>query len=1108
MVIRVYNHLVISKGFLMASSSKNVMALYLTTALASASQAGISDANAYSQAADEILKLSFNNQLVDSAEYGDVNTLKILLQAGENPNQKGDFETTALLRATYQGNLEAVKALLAYGADPNIADIGGATPLHIASREGNKQIVDLLIKSGAHINVADKEGFTPLMRASISGDDQVVKGLVKLGANLDVKNSFGETAITQATKSKNREAISVLMAQEEKLLEETIANIAVASATNPLDELVPASGSSSWSQAVSNELFGSEFMLMAIADTKNITPNNSFNLLDFGSYKTEGEAKTKLDELKNKHADVLKGLNILVVEKTSGGSTMYHINAGVVESKEAAVAKCKALIAKNVICRPTETKMMLSAMAGKAGDALGVPEKSMAEAAPAPEVSKTDLAAPAKNIEVGKADTAIKPEVKAANIIAEKKPEIKPEAKPAENIGKFNMPEKGEEKKSFFDSLLGDDSDTKLPEPKLPEVKKSEVKPEVKIEPKAVESKVVESKPVAKINNPLLQSIAPTKTTAEIKTAIKEEKQELPIIALPEVTPSKTSATKLEIPKPTPLKPEVVKETPKEVVKEVAKAEAPKPEIIKPTEAKPEPVKLAEIKLPPLPSLPTQPKELEKPVIVESIAKPAIVESVAKPAEIKVSEAKPLVTQPVKAETPEKTLPPLISFKEEKVDVEELTAPKKLSEPEIKPTPKKAEEVKLALPTPAQTTTQVAEIKSTPNKEIVYNNYTTPIEVIEAPKAVKPEYVEPPAPAIITPQAVELDNAAQNYLAGKPSMVVTKKKSTPSYTASVPNVQPSYSPPVQQPAVTSSAVISKPSYVAPTQVVVKKSSNPSHPASYNNNYYSAPLAPAPAAVAPAPVVVQNPTATPLINPAPAPQFDNSDFIDNTNKFSVANPMQTYNQQPIHEAPDSYSKELWVSVGYFTNQSSARGFWNRMTASANPIYTKYRMKTKRPVGYNGKVSAEIGPIYNSSEAANLCNQISSEGLSCKVFQSLNQSSEYSGSRNGIASSRHSNLRNDGFSYDVVGNEINSFGYNNWSIQLGSYDTQDVATNIWQNLKSQHRILDDLDYKISKPSGGGSNGKLRLRAGSFTSSESAESVCQELRRNFVSCIIVRG
>ena len=69
-----------------------------------------------------------------AASYNDRDIIKVLLDAGANPNIKhsGPFGGTTLRSALYQSSLDIIKLLLEAGADPSIDDGQGRTPLTAA----------------------------------------------------------------------------------------------------------------------------------------------------------------------------------------------------------------------------------------------------------------------------------------------------------------------------------------------------------------------------------------------------------------------------------------------------------------------------------------------------------------------------------------------------------------------------------------------------------------------------------------------------------------------------------------------------------------------------------------------------------------------------------------------------------------------------------------------------------------------------------------------------------------------------------------------------------------------------------------------------------------
>ena len=128
-----------------------------------------------------------------------------------------------VLDAAEQGDLEKVKLLLKQGHSINERNPGvkfGWTPLMAAIFQDQTNVVHYLIAAGADLNIHDCEGETALMRAMASGDEnlEVVKDLIAHGADLSAKDSMGATALSYATsdppKPRVLEAVKAAMAQQ------------------------------------------------------------------------------------------------------------------------------------------------------------------------------------------------------------------------------------------------------------------------------------------------------------------------------------------------------------------------------------------------------------------------------------------------------------------------------------------------------------------------------------------------------------------------------------------------------------------------------------------------------------------------------------------------------------------------------------------------------------------------------------------------------------------------------------------------------------------------------------------------------------------------------
>src|SRR5690606_15598562 len=106
--------------------------------------------------------------LIFAAREGDLESVKLLLEAGADVNQTSEFGWTALLTATQNRYYRLGKYLLEQGADPNIANKNGWNPLYIATDNRNieggdyptrkpdmdhLEYIELLLEHGADPNL-------------------------------------------------------------------------------------------------------------------------------------------------------------------------------------------------------------------------------------------------------------------------------------------------------------------------------------------------------------------------------------------------------------------------------------------------------------------------------------------------------------------------------------------------------------------------------------------------------------------------------------------------------------------------------------------------------------------------------------------------------------------------------------------------------------------------------------------------------------------------------------------------------------------------------------------------------------------------------------------
>ena len=105
---------------------------------------------AINQVVLETLQKIGGHPLPGAAMAGDIDSIKELIRQGHDVNARGDGGWTALLSSSAQGYPEIMKVLLDAGANPDISNVLGITPLMYGSRYGNVEVCKMLIDYGAY----------------------------------------------------------------------------------------------------------------------------------------------------------------------------------------------------------------------------------------------------------------------------------------------------------------------------------------------------------------------------------------------------------------------------------------------------------------------------------------------------------------------------------------------------------------------------------------------------------------------------------------------------------------------------------------------------------------------------------------------------------------------------------------------------------------------------------------------------------------------------------------------------------------------------------------------------------------------------------------------
>lgn len=149
--------------------------------------------------------------LAQATARGCEDSVRTLLEQGDNINAGNRHGQTPLHLAANQGNSSLVKLLLEQGAMVDAAErVAGYTPLHYAAAQGHVDLCELLIRYGADPDALTGDQESPLHLAIANGRTGVVEVLLKYRARLDVRGKTGLTPLQQAEQLNNTEIINLI----------------------------------------------------------------------------------------------------------------------------------------------------------------------------------------------------------------------------------------------------------------------------------------------------------------------------------------------------------------------------------------------------------------------------------------------------------------------------------------------------------------------------------------------------------------------------------------------------------------------------------------------------------------------------------------------------------------------------------------------------------------------------------------------------------------------------------------------------------------------------------------------------------------------------------
>ncbi|KAJ5364602.1 ankyrin repeat domain-containing protein 52 [Penicillium cataractarum] len=149
-----------------------------------------------------------------AAASGNLPTVQLLLECGENPNYRDRDGWSAIHWAAEEGHLEIVRLLLDAGANPNAVSSYGTSPLHCAANGGHVSIVSLLLLQRADPIKSTCHGWTALHHAAFMGHSHVVQCLLeddRVRSTASQQDNHGWSVLHLAIHSRDFTIVRILL---------------------------------------------------------------------------------------------------------------------------------------------------------------------------------------------------------------------------------------------------------------------------------------------------------------------------------------------------------------------------------------------------------------------------------------------------------------------------------------------------------------------------------------------------------------------------------------------------------------------------------------------------------------------------------------------------------------------------------------------------------------------------------------------------------------------------------------------------------------------------------------------------------------------------------
>jgi ankyrin repeat protein len=150
----------------------------------------------------------------EALEAADVAMLGRLVRTGfplDRLHERKNQPTTLLISASVENNIAAVRVLLDAGANPNASDTSRDTALLWAASKGHVELSRLLLDKGAFATHRSMDGINLLHAAALGGSIEICEDVLRLGLELESRCNLERTALHWSVENQHLECTRFLL---------------------------------------------------------------------------------------------------------------------------------------------------------------------------------------------------------------------------------------------------------------------------------------------------------------------------------------------------------------------------------------------------------------------------------------------------------------------------------------------------------------------------------------------------------------------------------------------------------------------------------------------------------------------------------------------------------------------------------------------------------------------------------------------------------------------------------------------------------------------------------------------------------------------------------